>query len=92
MPGENRGLALTSDLSARAGSHLIADQDVDASGTLFEYLVDLSGGDVEELSDLLNQLGGRQLLQVNGVIHYKRQAGCLSVDTHCKIMINNNKP
>lgn len=89
LPVENR-VWLSHDLSARARSHLIADQDVDACGTLFEYLVDLSGRDVKELSDLLNQLGGRQLLQVNGVIHYKRHAVGVSIGTHSKTTISNN--
>lgn len=42
---------------------------MDASGTLFEDLIYLSGGDVEELSNLLRQLSSRELLKVNGVIY-----------------------
>lgn len=69
-------------------SYLIADQYVDARGTLFEYLVYLSGGDVKELSDLLNQLGGRELLQVNGVVHCKGKAGCVSFEGTCGVRDN----
>lgn len=54
---------------------------MDACGTLFEYLVYLSGGDVKKLSDLLNQLSSRELLQVNGVIHCKGKAGWASFNT-----------
>lgn len=70
-------------------SYLIADQYVDACGTLFEYLVYLSGGDVKKLSDLLNQLRGRELLQVNGVVHCKGNAGCVSFKRTCSMCGNS---
>ena len=53
---------------ATVAGYLIADEHVDASGALFEDLVDLPGGDAEELSDLLRELGGGEILQVDGVI------------------------
>ena len=56
-------------VEAKVTGYLIADQYVDASGTLFEDLVYLSGGNVEELSDLLCELGGGEILQVDGVIN-----------------------
>jgi len=48
--------------------HLITDEHVDACGSLFEDLVDLPRRDAEQLSDLLRELGGGELLQVDGVI------------------------
>jgi len=46
---------------------------MDASGTLFEDLMYLSGGDVEELSEFLGQLNSSELLQVNGVINCRKK-------------------
>lgn len=59
--------------------HLITNQYVDASGTLFKDLVYLSGRDVEQLSDLLSQLSGCELLQENGVVYCMKES---SQDQH----------
>lgn len=54
---------------SRRITHLVADQHMDARGTLFEDLIYLPGWNVEELSELLCQLSSCEVLQVNGMIY-----------------------
>lgn len=55
------------------GSYLITDQHMDTSGSLFEDLIDLPRRDAEELGDLLSELSGSELFQVNGVVHCRHK-------------------
>lgn len=49
--------------------YLITDQHMDACGALLEDLADLSRRNIEELRNLLSQLHGRQILQINCMVH-----------------------
>lgn len=52
-------------------AHLIADHHVDASGALPVHSVDVLWGDAVQVGNLLNQLQGGQLLQEDGVVHWR---------------------
>lgn len=74
-------------------SYLVADQHVDAGGSLFEDLIDLSWRDVEELSDLLRQLRGSELLQVDSVIYCRRNKKLTKIGfklVTCRFCIQSN--
>lgn len=80
VEAENRGITC-----------LVTDQHVDASGSLFEDLIYLSGWDVEELSDLLCQLSSCELLQVNGVIYWMKKASTKTKIKNIHLLFRDSK-
>jgi len=59
---------------ARGGCYLITDQHVYPRRALLVNLADLLGGDAEELGQLFRQFYGRQLLQINRVVHCEEKS------------------
>ena len=54
-------------------SHLVRDQHVDPSTALSVDLTDFFGGDSVQVGDLLLQLLGGQVLQVDGMVHCRNE-------------------
>lgn len=54
-------------------THLVADHHVDARGALAVHPVDVLRRDAVQVGDLLNQLQGGQLLQEDGVVHWRAE-------------------
>lgn len=57
----------------RPRAHLVADQHVDARGALAVQPVDVLRRDAVEAGDLLDQLQGSQLLQEDGMVHWRAE-------------------
>ena len=54
-------------------THLVADHHVDACGALAVHPVDVLWRDAVQVGDLLDQLQGGQLLQEDGVVHWRAE-------------------